>query len=161
MGYLNQDSYFKNEKGEIFFFEKGTDSSLYEHLQRFTPEEQQEFEAKAEFKRKLGERERDLAFRKQALMSVTTEHNGFEFQTDTNSLTALNAALNAGIEPITWYSASNEPVELMLSDIREIIASVARRNSRIVSDTQKLKKGLRSCKKIKDIEKWERENGIK
>lgn len=161
MAFLNQDSYFKNEKGEIFFFEKGTDSSFYEHLQRFTPKEQQEFETKVEFECKLGERERDLAFRKQALMSATIKHNGIEFQTDANSLISLNTALNAGIEPITWYSASNEPVELMLGDVKEIIASVARRNSRVVSDNQKLKKGLRNCKKIKDIEKWEREDGIK
>lgn len=148
---LDKDSYFKNKQGTIFFYSKGTAFSEYRDLIPITLEEIEiEKQVQEEISKLLYQ---DSLF-KTSQLNKSIIYNDKEFQSDTQSLNSLIAAQVSQIEPIIWFSKSNEPIELSQQDITNIIKEISQRNSQIINDKQTRIKELKECKTLNDLEQW-------
>lgn len=156
--YLNQDSYFIDDKGEFYFFEKGTESTFYEHLKRLTKESPELIQK--EFDDRIKE---DKERNKKAQYLQTNAHYCFKgrlIQADSYSLNALIAAKESGNDPIKWYDAKNEPIILTHDEICELITKISTRNGRIIKENQLAKTELGKCENMKQLKAWEAKYGI-
>lgn len=156
--YLNQDSYFIDDKGEFYFFEKGTSSDFYSHLKRLTKDSPEMIEK--EFQERFKQDKERL---KKAQYLQLAAHYTFKskpIQADSDSLNALIAAKESGNDPIKWYDAHNEAVLLSLAEIQELIAKISIRNGKIIKENQAAKDELNKCENMQQLKEWEVKNGI-
>lgn len=156
--YLNQDSYFINDKGEFYFFEKGTSSEFYSHLKRLTEES-------PELTRKRKDDGVDdciekIKSKQHSLLKANYIFKGRSIQADSYSLNALIAAKESGNDPIKWYDAKNEPIMLTHNEICELITKISTRNGKIVKEIQLAKTELNKCENMKRLKAWEEKYGI-
>lgn len=156
--YLNQDSYFMDDKGEFYFFEKGTESTFYAHLKRLN-KESPEF-----IKKELQDSfENDkLKFKEKQCLQLGAHYTfkGRPIQADSYSLNALIAAKESGNDPIKWYDAHNQPIMLTHNEICELITKISTRNGKIIKENQLAKEELNKCENMQLLKEWEAKYGI-
>lgn len=157
--YLNQDSYFIDENGEFYFFEKGTESTFYKHLKRLNENSPEMI--KREFDDNFKRDEFKLKQSKMFSLQSYTIFKGHPIQADSDSLNALIAAKESGNYPIKWYDANNKGVLLSRDEIQELITRISTRNGKIVKENQLAKEELKKCENMKQLKEWEAKNGIK
>ncbi len=156
--YLNEDSYFIDENGEFYFFEKGTESTFYERLKRLYKDSPELI--KMYFDERLENDKRRLKKSKDLSLMAFVKFKGVFLQADSDSLNALIAAKESGNDPIKWYDSKNEAIMLTQADIQELITKISTRNGKIVKENQLAKEELNKCENMKQLKEWEAKYGI-
>lgn len=156
--YLDKDSYFIDDKGNFYFFAKGTESTFYAHLKRLDKESPELI--KREFQTASGNDKLSFKEKKCLQLSAHYTFKGRPIQADSNSLNALIAAKESGNDPIKWYDAHNQPIMLTHNEICELITKISTRNGRIIKENQLAKEELNKCENMQQLKEWEAKYGI-
>lgn len=149
--YLEKASYFIDNNEVIYWFDKDTESKEYENL---TPITEEEVIKRREFQNEISQLLYELRIYKDTLLSENIIYKDISFQADYKSLENLIASQISNIQNITWYSASNTPIDLTQEDIKEIITIISKRNSEIINNKQIKCEELIECNSYNELEEW-------